>query len=115
LLVEDFDKVVEPSLLLQKPFKHGRECGVQGLTDRNGRPIRYAHQVPLPVENYILSVKREPTSGGARKIRERLSRRFSGIKTHAKSTIDAVLDRHRLVERRGRLRRRAQGTTLSLD
>jgi transposase InsO family protein len=32
----------------------------------------------------------------------------------AKSTIHAVLDRHGLVERRGRLRHRAQGTALSL-
>jgi hypothetical protein len=41
-------------------------------------------------------------------------RRFSGIKIPAKSTIHAVLDRYGLVERRGRLRRRAQGTGLSL-
>ena len=58
--------------------------------------------------------KREPTSWGARKIRERLMRRFSGIKIPAKSTIPAVLDRYGLVERRGRQRRRAQGTALSL-
>ena len=50
---------------------------------------------------------------GARKIRERLLRRFSGIPIPAKSTIQAVLDRHGLVERRGRVRRRAQGTPLS--
>jgi transposase InsO family protein len=66
------------------------------------------------VENYILNIKREHPSWGARKIRERLARRFSGIKLPAKSTIHAVLDRHGLVERRGRLRRRAQGTALSL-
>ena len=47
-----------------------------------------------------------------RKIRERLLRRFSGIKIPAKSAIYAVLDRHALVERRGRVRRRAQGTLL---
>jgi transposase InsO family protein len=66
------------------------------------------------VENFILNVKREHTSWGARKIRERLIRRFSGIPIPAKSTIHAVLDRYGLVERRGRLRRRAQGTALSL-
>jgi putative transposase len=43
-----------------------------------------------------------------------LLRRFSGIPIPAKSTIHAVLDRHSLVERRGRIRRRAQGTPLSL-
>jgi putative transposase len=83
-----------------KIFDRYQECGVQGLTDRSRRPYRY--------------VKREHTSWGARKIRERLIRRFSGIKIPAKSTIHAVLDRHGLVERRGRMRRRAQGTALSL-
>ena len=57
---------------------------------------------------------REHTTWGARKIHERLIRRFTGIKIPAKSTIHAVLDRHGLVERRGRLRHRAQGTSLSL-
>ncbi len=66
------------------------------------------------MENFILNVKREHASWGARKIRERLIRRFSGIKIPAKSTIHAVLDRHGLVERRGRVRHRAQGTPLSL-
>jgi transposase InsO family protein len=41
-------------------------------------------------------------------------RRFSDIRIPAKSTIHAVLDRCGLVERRGRTRRRAQGTALSL-
>src|SRR6202521_5646261 len=97
-----------------KIFDRYQECGVEGLTDRSRRPYRYANQLPFQVENYILNVKREHTSWGARKIRERLLRRFSGIPIPAKSTIHAVLDRHGLVERRGRLRRRAQGTPLSL-
>src|SRR5664279_4284590 len=97
-----------------KIFDRYQECGVQGLTDRSRRPYRYANQLPFQVENYILNEKREHPSWGARKIRERLLRRFSGIPIPAKSTIHAVLDRHGLVERRGRLRRRAQGTPLSL-
>ena len=97
-----------------KIFDRYKECGLQGLTDRSRRPYRYAHQLPFQVENFILNVKREHTTWGARKIRERLIRRFSGIKIPAKSTIHAVLDRHGLVERRGRVRRRAQGTGLSL-
>src|ERR1700747_1087475 len=97
-----------------KIFDRYQECGVRGLTDRSRRPYRYAHQLPFQVENYILNVKREHTSWGARKIRERLMRRFSDIPIPAKSTIHALLDRHGLVERRGRVRRRAQGTPLSL-
>ena len=97
-----------------KIFDRYQECGVQGLTDRSRRPYRYAHQLPFQVENFILNVKRERASWGARKIRERLIRRFSGIPIPAQSTVHAVLDRHGLVERRGRLRCRAQGTALSL-
>jgi len=96
-----------------KIFERYQECGVQGLTDRSRRPYRYANQLPFQVENYILNVKREHPSWGARKIRERLARRFSDLKIPAKSAIHAVLDRYGLVERRGRVRRRAQGTALS--
>jgi putative transposase len=91
-----------------KAFDRYQECGVQGLTDRSRRPYRYGQQLPFQVENYILNVKREHTRWGARKIRERLIRRFCDIKIPAKSTIHAVLDRHSLVERRDRLRRRAR-------
>jgi putative transposase len=97
-----------------KIFDRYQECGIQGLTDRSRRPYRYANQLPFQVENFILNVKGEHPSWGARKIRERLTRRFSGIPLPAKSTIHAVLDRHGLVEPRGRVRRRAQGTGLSL-
>jgi len=98
-----------------KIFDRYQQCGVQGLTDRSRRPYRYAHQLPFQVENYILNVKHEHPSWGARKIRERLLRRFTDIKLPAKSTIHAVLDRHGLVERRSsRSRPRAQGTALSL-
>jgi transposase len=97
-----------------KIFDRYQDCGVEGLTDRSRRPYRYANKLPFQVENFILNVKREHTGWGARKIRERLIRRSSGIPIPAKSTIHAVLDRHGLVERRGRLRRRAQGTALSL-
>ena len=97
-----------------KIFDRYQECGIQGVTDRSRRPYRYANQLPFQVENYILNVKREHTRWGACKIRERLLRRFSGIPIPAKSTIPAVLDRHGLVERRGRIRRRAQDTPFSL-
>ena len=107
----------EPMAELCREFGISRKTGykifVQGLTDRSRRPYRYGRQLPFQLENYILNVKREHPTWGARKIRERLIRRFSDLTTPAKSTIHAVLDRHGLVERRGRLRRRAEGTALS--
>ena len=62
-----------------KIFDRYQECGMQGLTDRGPRPYRYVHQLPFQVENFILNVKREHSSWGARKIRERLIRRFGSI------------------------------------
>ena len=79
-----------------KIFDRYQECGIQGLTDRSRRPHHYAHKLPFQIENYILNVKREHSTWGARKIRERLIRRFSGIKIPAKSTIHALLDRQGL-------------------
>ena len=102
------------SCFVGRDISDTRWAAVDTIVFRAGGPYRYANQLPFQVENYILNVKREHASWGARKIRKRLMRRYSGIKIPAKSTIHAVLDRYGLVERRGRLRRRAQGTALSL-
>src|SRR5216684_4000322 len=98
-----------------KIFDRYKEYGLEALTDRSRRPWRYANQLPQQVEAAILNLKREKPYWGARKIRERLLRRFScEVKVPARSTIHAVLDRHGLVQRRGRRRNHAQGTPLSL-
>ena len=90
-----------------------RESGIHGLTDRCRRPVRYANQLPLQIEKFILRIKQEKPSWGAPKIRERLARLYPDIATPAKSTIHAILDRKGLVTRRKRTRPRAQGTGLS--
>jgi transposase InsO family protein len=98
-----------------KIFDRYQESGLEALTDRSRRPWRYGNQLPQQVETAIVNLKREKTHWGARKIRERLLRRFScEVKVPARSTIHAVLDRHGLVQRRGRKRNHAQGTPLSL-
>jgi transposase len=98
-----------------KIYDRYKEYGLEALTDRSRRPWRYANQLPQQVEAAILNLKREKPYWGARKIRERLLRRFScEVKVPARSTIHAVLDRHGLVQRRGRRRHHAQGTPLSL-
>ncbi len=91
-----------------------RECGLEGLTDRARRPHRYANSLPEQVEAAIVAAKREKSSWGARKIRERLLRRLpQEVKVPACSTIHAVLDRHGLVTRAKRSRRHTEGTPLS--
>ena len=56
-----------------KIFDRYQECGMQGLTDRSRRPYRYANRLPFQVENFILNLKHEHPSWGARKIRERFA------------------------------------------
>jgi transposase InsO family protein len=97
-----------------KIYERYERCGLEGLSDRTRRPLRYANQLPEPVEAAIGSRKREKTHWGARNIRERLLRRLPhAIKVPAASTIHAVLDRYRLVMPMGRRWPRAQGTPLS--
>jgi transposase InsO family protein len=97
-----------------KIFDRYKQHGLEALTDRSRRPVRYANQLPQQLESLIVNFKRNKPHWGARKIRELLVRRLAGdIRVPAKSTIHAVLDRHGLVKRAGRKRNRAHGTPLS--
>lgn len=93
-----------------------QNSGVEAFTDRSRRPYHYANQLPLQVETAIVALKREKPYWGAPKIRELIIRRYPDIKTPAKSTVHAVLDRHGLVKRRiERRKNKAAGTALSLS
>jgi transposase InsO family protein len=97
-----------------KIFDRYKEHGLEALTDRSRRPVRYANQLPQQLESLIVNSKRNKPHWGARKIRELLVRRLaSDVRVPARSTIHAVLDRHGLVKRVGRKRNRATGTPLS--
>jgi transposase InsO family protein len=97
-----------------KIFDRYKEHGLDALSDRSRRPVRYANQLPPPIESLIVRLKGEKPHWGARKIRELLVRRLAGdIRIPAKSTVHAVLDRHGLVKRSGGPRHRARGTPLS--
>src|SRR6201997_3414236 len=97
-----------------KIFQRYQEHGLEALTDRCRRPVRYANQLPSQVESLIVTLKREKPHWGARKIRELLVRRLDqDLRIPAKSTIHSVLHRHGLVKGIGRPRHRASGTPLS--
>ena len=98
-----------------KIFNRYKEYGLEALCDRSRRPVRYANQLPEPVEQMIVRLKKEKPHWGARKIRELLVRRLAGdVRVPAKSTVHAVLDRHGLVKRaRQRRGHKAEGTPLS--
>jgi len=96
-----------------KIFNRYKDCGIEALSDRSKRPVRFGNQLPFQVEKTILGLKQEKPNWGARKIRERLLRKFPEIKPPAISTIHAVLDRNGLVVPRGRKRPLVTGTALS--
>ncbi|WP_454849306.1 integrase core domain-containing protein [Rhizobium binxianense] len=98
-----------------KIFNRYKDDGLEALTDRSRRPVRYANQLPEPVEAMIVSCKKSKPHWGARKIRELLVKRLAGdVRVPAKSTVHAVLDRHGLVAHaRKRQRFRVGGTALS--
>ena len=78
-----------------KIFNRYKEQGLEALSDRSRRPVRYANQLPEQIESLIVRSKQEKPHWGARKIRELLVRRLDhDVRVPAKSTIHAVLHRH---------------------
>nr|CAD6603549.1 transposase [Rhizobium sp. Khangiran2] len=99
-----------------KIFNRYKDDGLEAMTDRSRRPVRYANQLPDPVEAMIVRLKKEKPYWGARKIRELLVKRLAGdVRIPAKSTVHAVLDRYGLVRqaRKRNQARKAFGTPLS--
>ncbi|MGC0372132.1 MAG: hypothetical protein DGJ47_000837 [Rickettsiaceae bacterium] len=96
-----------------KIYNRYKDSGLEGLQDRSRRPYRQANQLPYQVERAILGIKKEYTSWGAPKIREKLIRMFPDIHAPAISTVHAVLDRNNLVKKRKQRLYKAEGTTLS--
>ena len=97
-----------------KIFNRYKDSGLESLTDRSRRPVRYANQLPCQIEQAIVLAKQDKPHWGARKIRELLIRRLAGdLRIPAQSTVHAVLDRHGLVSHaRYRRRNKAEGTAL---
>jgi len=95
-----------------KIYERYKTCGLDGLNGRSRRPYRHANRLPYQVERTILGIKKEYSSWGAPKIRDKLVREFPMIKPPAVSTVHAVLDRNGLVKRHKRRRYKAKGTEL---
>ena len=77
-----------------KIFNRYKDEGLRGLEDRDRSPYRHPNRLPFQVETAILRIKREHTSWGAPKIREKLVKVYPVIQLPAVSTIHAVLERH---------------------
>src|SRR3546814_17714223 len=61
-----------------KIFNRYREHGLEALSDRSRRPVRYANQLAPQIESMVVDLKRNKRHRGARKIRERLVRLLAG-------------------------------------
>jgi transposase len=53
-----------------KIFNRYKDFGLEAVTDRSRRPVRYANQLPQQIESLIVRFKGEKPHWGARKIRE---------------------------------------------
>ncbi|MBW8298422.1 MAG: helix-turn-helix domain-containing protein [Hydrogenophaga sp.] len=99
-----------------KIFNRHKDEGLEALTDRSRRPVRYSNPLPGPGEVMIVRFKKgKPHWGEARKIRELLVRELAGDgRIPARSTAHAVLDRHALVNpaRKRNRANKAVGTAL---
>jgi putative transposase len=96
-----------------KLIERYKMMGQCALVEQKRTPLRYANKLPIAVEALILDLKREYPNWGAPKIREKIIKKFPDVKTPARSTIHAVLDRNGLVKhRQGRKRFKTQGTAL---
>jgi transposase len=73
-----------------KIFDRYRQDGLEALSDRSRRPVRYANQLPDQIERAIVRLKKDKPHWGARKIRELLVRKLAGeVRVPAKSTVHA--------------------------
>src|SRR5208282_3261588 len=75
-----------------KIFERYKEHGLEALSDRSRRPYRHANKLPEQVELAVVHLKQEKPHWGARKIHEKLLRKFAGeVKVPAISNIHATL------------------------
>lgn len=95
-----------------KFLKRYQDFGIEALRDESRKPLRNANKLSVSIEEVILSLKEEKPDWGARKLRERLIRKYPDIQPPAKSTVHAVLARNGKVKQRGRPRYHASGTLL---
>src|SRR5438445_13395571 len=75
-----------------KIFNRYKDDGLEALTDRSRRPVRYANQLPDQIERTIVATNKDKPHWCASKIRELLIRRLAGdVRIPSKITVHVVL------------------------
>lgn len=80
-----------------KYVKRYESEGIDGLKERSRAPHNQAKRIPLNIEENILELKLKYPSWGAKKIRNWLLQESQDIHWPARSTIDDLLKKHKLV------------------
>jgi hypothetical protein len=67
-----------------------KDEGLETLTDRSRRPVRYANRLPEPIERMIVRLKKDKPHWGARKIREHRFFRYGSRDAWRSCTLEAT-------------------------
>ena len=97
-----------------KWLKRFDEGGVEELADRSTAPLRRPGKTESSVEEYVVELRRQYPTWGARKLRAILFRKHPGREWPASSTIHDILHRHGLVEARPKRRAKDRAPTAPL-
>lgn len=83
--------------------------GWSGLEDRSSAPKSCPHRTDAAIEELIVATRRAHTTWGAKKLLQYLVPKHTGLVFPAISTVNDILDRHELLEKRPNRRRRIAG------
>ena len=73
-----------------KIYRRYQTHGLEALSDRSRRPVRYVNQLPAQIESLIIGLKREKPHWGARKIRPGFIGCYSIRDAYTALTLDCV-------------------------
>jgi putative transposase len=90
------------------------EAGDEGLEENSRAPRTCPHQTAPAIERQILALRAE-YGWGAKKLLQVLSRRHPGVVWPARSTVNAILDRHGKLRRNRRRRRWSHPGAVALE
>lgn len=81
-----------------KIWNRYKERGPLGLEDGSSRPKRLARKTAPAVEELCVALKKKHPTWGSKKIRQMLTTNHPGLRAPARSTLDAMFQRHGLVK-----------------
>lgn len=85
-----------------KFWRRFEELSALGLYDQRRAPERIPHRTPIEIVERLLALKKQYSSWGAKKLREKLREKHPGVRVPATSTVNEILKRHNLVKPRRR-------------